>query len=152
MFGSVVIRKQQNKNPHRLKSLERFDILYTHDFNPNSSDLIMFRENVEKEYLGAYLVSLCKMFYEKTSSTNILERHVSNHKTQQTIQTVVSKIIYQCTHCYTVYDERLGDAENNIAAGTSFEELPPSYCCPLCEATKEDFAAVEENKLKMQPE
>ncbi len=152
MFGSVVIRKQQNKNPHRLKSLERFDILYTHDFNPNSSDLIMFRENVEKEYLGTYLVSLCKMFYEKTSSINILERHVSNHKTQQTTQTVVSKIIYQCTHCYTVYDERLGDAENNIAAGTSFEELPPSYFCPLCEATKEDFAAVEEDKLTMQAE
>ena len=147
MFGSVIIRKQQNKNPHRLKSLERFDLLYTPDFNPNSKETVMFRESVEKEHLGTYLVSLCKMFYEKGSSTNILEHHTSNHKTKQPAQEATSKVLYQCSHCYTVYDETLGEPENNLAAGTSFEALPDSYCCPLCEAEKEAFIKVEENLL-----
>jgi len=148
MFGSVIIRRQQNKNPHRLKSLERFDILYSPDFNPNSSELIIFRESVEKDHIGTYLVSLCKMFYEEASSANILE-HVLNETVQQPIQPVASKIIYQCSHCFTVYDEQLGDDENNIAPGTLFEALPQSYQCALCDGGKEDFVAVEEAVLKV---
>jgi rubredoxin len=145
MFGSVIIRRQQNKNPHRLKSLERFDLLYTHDFNPNSKEMVPFRENVEKEHLGTYLVSLCKMFYERVSSTNILEHHTSNNKTQPTAQETISQILYQCSHCFTVYDETLGEPENNITAGTSFETLPDSYCCSLCEAGKEEFVKINAN-------
>lgn len=148
MFGSVIIRKQQNKNPHHLKSLERFDILYSTDFNPNSGELIMFREKVEKEHLGTYLVSLSKIFYERLSSTDILERDVTGGPMPQAMP-VVSKIIYQCRHCFTVYDEQLGDAENNVAAGTSFEELTSSYHCSLCAAGKEDFVGVEALALKV---
>jgi rubredoxin len=148
MFGSVIIRKQQNKNRHRLKSLERFDILYTSDFNPNSKELVTFRESVEKEHLGTYLISLCKMFYERTSSTNILEHHLpSHHKTQQTAEEKISRILHQCFHCYTIYDETLGEPENNIAAGTTFKALPDSYSCPLCEAGKEDFVEVKEQNV-----
>jgi hypothetical protein len=73
MFGSVIIRKQQNKNPHKLKSLERFDILYNPDFNPNSGELIMYRDGVEKDHIGTYLVSLCKLFYEQESKRHALQ-------------------------------------------------------------------------------
>jgi rubredoxin len=52
------------------------------------------------------------------------------------------KILHQCKHCFTVYDAQLGDAENNIKAGTAFEELPEAYHCPLCDAAKEDFIEV----------
>ncbi|KAI9451190.1 hypothetical protein F5148DRAFT_1290295 [Russula earlei] len=58
MFGSVLIRRQQNKNPHRLRTLDRYDILYTKDFNPNSTEYLLFRENMEKSFIGTYLVSL----------------------------------------------------------------------------------------------
>lgn len=62
LFGSIVIRKQQLKMPNRLKSLDRFEILHTFDFNPNSSNLVLYKQDVEKEYLGPYLVSLCKLY------------------------------------------------------------------------------------------
>ncbi|MBD0352144.1 MAG: rubredoxin, partial [Flavisolibacter sp.] len=149
LFGSVIIRKQSTKNPHRLKSLERFDILYTKDFNPNSSELELFRENVEKEHLGTYLVALCKHYYQRGKPKPLLPVTEKNSVAQPAAQ-LLSKIVYQCKHCLTVYDEQVGDEENGIAAGTSFQDLPSSYNCPLCDADKGDFRAIEERRLKTQ--
>jgi rubredoxin len=146
--GSIIIRKQDVRNPGRLKSLERFEILYTTDFNPNSSSFVTFRKDVEKEHLGTYLVSLCKYFYEheseeKKSSLQTLPQEskaISNEEKP-------AKHIYQCRHCFTVYDEELGDIENDIAAGTSFHNLPQHYHCPLCDSGKDDFVAIYKNEL-----
>jgi rubredoxin len=46
---------------------------------------------------------------------------------------------YVCTVCGYVYDPALGDPENNIAAGTTFEDLPDDWVCPVCGATKDQF-------------
>lgn len=145
MFGSVVIRKQQNKNPHRLKALERYDILYKKDFNPNSGELILFRDGVEKDYLGTYLVSLCKSFYEEKTAEPLL---LTETLPQQNEVVRKTTIIHQCSHCQTVYVPALGDEEQGIAPGTDFNSLPLDYACPLCEALKEEFVEVEETQLK----
>ncbi|MEO5995283.1 MAG: rubredoxin [Chitinophagaceae bacterium] len=65
LFGSVVIHKQPNNSANQRKSLDRYDILYTNKFNPNSEEYIEYRKDVLKEHLGTYLVSLCKFFYEE---------------------------------------------------------------------------------------
>jgi rubredoxin len=145
LFGSVIIRKQQVKNPHRLRSLDRYSILYKEGFNPNASKLIPFRENVEKDYLGTYLISLCKFYYEQENS--ILDF------VQPTVTNIVSeekaiKSVYQCKHCFTVYDEAAGDEEQKVAAGTHFCQLPAHYQCPTCEADKEAFIAVDQRELQ----
>ncbi len=145
MFGSVILRKSITKNPDRLRSLERFDILYTKDFNPNSSDLIVYRERVEKDHVGTYLVSLCKLFYEQQS------RPAYNNQTAlstaNTTTPALKKFVYQCNDCLSVYDEILGDTENNIQAGTLFDLLPEDYCCALCNAPKNNFTAVDAASL-----
>jgi rubredoxin len=46
---------------------------------------------------------------------------------------------YICTVCGYVYDPAVGDPENNIAAGTAFEDLPDDWVCPVCGATKDQF-------------
>ncbi len=46
---------------------------------------------------------------------------------------------YTCTICGYVYDPAVGDPDNGIAAGTSFDDLPESWTCPVCGATKSDF-------------
>lgn len=51
---------------------------------------------------------------------------------------------YMCTVCGWVYDEDLGDPENNIEEETIFEEIPDDWICPLCGAEKEDFEEVDE--------
>jgi len=49
---------------------------------------------------------------------------------------------YRCDICGYVYDPAAGEPSAGIAAGTSFEDLPDSYECPVCGAAKDDFTAV----------
>ncbi|PID71854.1 MAG: rubredoxin [Desulfobulbus propionicus] len=46
---------------------------------------------------------------------------------------------YICVNCGYVYDPEQGDPMNDIAPGTSFEELPEEWVCPMCYATKDQF-------------
>lgn len=48
---------------------------------------------------------------------------------------------YTCSICGFVYDEALGDPDNGIAAGTKWEDIPDSWVCPLCGASKDQFEA-----------
>ncbi|MBS3731980.1 MAG: rubredoxin [Desulfobacterales bacterium] len=49
---------------------------------------------------------------------------------------------YECP-CGYVYDPAEGDPENNIAAGTPFEDLPEDWVCPKCSAEKEYFEKLD---------
>ena len=50
---------------------------------------------------------------------------------------------YVCELCGWEYDEEVGSPENGIEPGTSFEDLPEDFVCPLCGAGKEDFEKTE---------
>ena len=55
-----------------------------------------------------------------------------------------SKRKYRCTVCGYIYDPGIGDPEGDIQAGTSFEELPESWVCPVCGVAKSFFEPLEE--------
>jgi rubredoxin len=151
LFGSVVIRKKDNESTNKRRALDRYDILYTLDFNPNSKDVVVFRSNVEKENLGIYLVSLCKYFYESKSQDAQMLHHI--YRQEEKIEATDStdfKLVYQCSHCYTVYDEDLGDEQNNIRPGTLFENLSGDYECAVCAAGKQDFSPIKKQSI-LQP-
>jgi rubredoxin len=46
---------------------------------------------------------------------------------------------YVCKLCGYIYDPAVGDPDNNIPPGTSFEKLPSAWVCPVCGAGKEEF-------------
>lgn len=48
---------------------------------------------------------------------------------------------YVCPICGYVYDEAAGSRDQGIAPGTRWEDLPDSWCCPLCGAPKSSFEA-----------
>ena len=50
---------------------------------------------------------------------------------------------YECTICGYVYDPDEGDPDNAIDPGTSFEDLPDDWVCPVCGASKDQFEIVE---------
>ena len=50
---------------------------------------------------------------------------------------------YVCDLCGYVYDPAVGDAEGCIVSGTSFENIPSDWVCPLCGVTKESFVKTE---------
>ncbi len=45
---------------------------------------------------------------------------------------------YECP-CGYIYDPAEGDADNGIAVGTPFEDLPDDWVCPECGADKDSF-------------
>lgn len=49
---------------------------------------------------------------------------------------------WECLLCGYVYDPEEGDASQDVAPGTSFEDLPDDWVCPDCGASKDDFAKV----------
>jgi len=46
---------------------------------------------------------------------------------------------YICKICGYVYDPAVGDPDNGIKPGTSFEQLPDTWVCPVCGAGKDQF-------------
>ena len=50
---------------------------------------------------------------------------------------------YRCSVCGYIYDEAEGDAENNVAAGTKFADLPEDWACPTCGAGKDAFVKMD---------
>ena len=50
---------------------------------------------------------------------------------------------YVCEICGYEYDEELGDLENDIDAGTTWDELGEDFECPLCGVGKDQFTEAE---------
>jgi len=49
---------------------------------------------------------------------------------------------WMCSVCGYVYDPEEGDPEGGIATGTTFEELPEGWVCPVCGAAKAAFQKI----------
>ena len=47
--------------------------------------------------------------------------------------------IWQCALCAFTYDEAKGMPDEGIAAGTRWEDVPDTWSCPDCAASKSDF-------------
>ncbi len=46
---------------------------------------------------------------------------------------------HECSACGYVYEPAKGDERGNIPAGVSLEDLPASWHCPVCGATRKRF-------------
>jgi len=49
---------------------------------------------------------------------------------------------WKCKVCDYVYDPAKGDPDNNIPAGTLFEDLPDDWVCPECGVGKDQFEKI----------
>ncbi len=50
---------------------------------------------------------------------------------------------YICVACGYVYDPEEGDPFSGIEPGTSFENLPDEWVCPMCGVGKDQFKPVD---------
>ncbi|MBN2655751.1 MAG: rubredoxin [Spirochaetales bacterium] len=55
---------------------------------------------------------------------------------------------YICSVCGYIYDEASGYPEGNIPPGTVWADVPSSFVCPLCGASKADFNEKEDDRAK----
>jgi rubredoxin len=49
-----------------------------------------------------------------------------------------------CESCGFIYDPADGDPDGGIPAGTSFDDIPDDWFCPVCGARKADFERYED--------
>jgi rubredoxin len=49
---------------------------------------------------------------------------------------------WHCSVCGYVYHASQGDLRAGIQPGREFEELPPTWACPVCEAEQDYFEPV----------
>ncbi|MBC7610417.1 MAG: FAD-dependent oxidoreductase [Polaromonas sp.] len=56
--------------------------------------------------------------------------------------------IFICKACGLLYDERKGDEDSGLAAGTRFADIPEDWACPLCGVTKSDFEPYTHEEIK----
>lgn len=142
LSGSVIIRKQEGGGAGQRKVLDRYDVLHTPDFNANSKEFILYREGLEKENLPIYLVSLCKSFYEQQSRKEPAALRFSAEAPDPAVA-AGERPLFQCRHCFTVYDEQYGDPAAGEPPGRPFAETSPDYACPVCGSGKADFRPIE---------
>ena len=50
---------------------------------------------------------------------------------------------YVCIVCGWVYDEEAGSPEDGLPPGTRWKDVPDTWVCPDCGASKSDFDMVE---------
>ncbi len=51
---------------------------------------------------------------------------------------------FACSSCMFTYDESMWEPTLEIDAGTKFEDIGESFCCPWCAGEKEFFAELDE--------
>jgi rubredoxin len=51
---------------------------------------------------------------------------------------------YRCTVCGYLYDPDNGDMVGGIAPGTSFDDLPDEWSCPVCGVDASEFRPAEQ--------
>jgi rubredoxin len=49
---------------------------------------------------------------------------------------------WECKVCGYIYDSERGDSATGIQPGTSFEDIPADWTCPVCGAGKVEFEQV----------
>lgn len=136
LSGSVIIRKQAEGV---------FDVLHSRDFNPNYKDLVLFKSEVPRNELAECLIALCGQYYHILSHSGTTMPELEP-ETEEAINLNAKPSLYQCKYCLTVYDEQYGEPDNGIVVQTAFEDIP-HYTCPVCEAPKGDFLAVEKTNI-----
>lgn len=50
---------------------------------------------------------------------------------------------YICIACGYIYDPEVGDPDNGVTPGTSWEDVPEDWLCPLCGVGKDQFEETE---------
>ncbi len=74
----------------------------------------------------------------KNAPTYIDKKTLDTIKEQKKKQKKPSEL-YKCPVCGYIYDPDKGDPSSGIISGTSFDDLPADWVCPVCETPKDDF-------------
>lgn len=148
VFSNILVRKKSLFTIAGIGFFNLYDILIAQDYNPNERTGTVFARNYIKWFLPEQLRMAIVSFYNQKEKTETSLKQVM-HKSEHPPKKPEVHYVYQCKHCYTIYDEKQGDELNSIAPSTVFDTLPDTYCCSTCEAPKSDHVKILIEKLEV---
>ncbi len=77
-------------------------------------------------------------YYKITKKGTEPERAPTYRKKEPKFAEATGDLFY-CENCGYIYDPAEGDPDTGIKPGTTFEELPEDWVCPVCGASKKHF-------------
>ena len=84
-----------------------------------------------------YYHQIKKGISPQTAPTYIADnKKIENNKERKELGKMVK---YECSVCRYIYDPEKGDPESGVNPGTTFENLPDDWVCPICGAGKDEF-------------
>jgi len=146
IFSSILIRRRYLINFMAVKLFPVYDILCAKDFNPNERTGEIFSSGNPRLILPEQIRRAIYQFY-KQRQKNIRNRKIDINPRVEDIPVEDLEILYQCSNCFSVYNESIGEVENNISVGTTFENLPEDFCCSLCDGDKSGFRKIGHAEL-----
>jgi len=69
--------------------------------------------------------------------------HLKKNINETELKSEVTMKKYVCSVCGYVYDPEIGDPDNGVKPGTKFDDLPDTWVCPMCGASKSEFEPVK---------
>jgi len=129
-YGNILIRL------HSTKKKTSYSVSYTEDFDPASPERIVYDEDLPENALAEKLQWLCGLFYSQLSRNKNEEVPVITPLNKKETE------LYQCSVCYTIYNQTIGDVVAGIGPGVPFNLLPDDYSCPVCEGEKMSYKKV----------
>lgn len=141
-FSSIIIEKVSG-----LKFLKKFDpfgyykVLHAQNFNANTSVYTEFMSNIPRHRLPEILQNVTGKFYAQWIN------EAAKADSKIVIEKERKQRVYQCMHCFSIYDETTGDTLNGISPGTLFRDLPDTFTCQLCNAPKKSFKEADMNVI-----
>jgi rubredoxin len=73
---------------------------------------------------------------------SVLEQNTTTHDESTNTSKGDDMKKYRCLVCGYEYDPEAGDPANGVDPGTSFDDVPDDWTCPVCGAGKEEFEEV----------
>ncbi len=148
VFSSILVRRKSLLTFFGIGFFYVYDILCSHEFNPNERTGFVFSRNNPRWLLPEQLRRAVFSFH--TQRTNRQAKDGAPVKKDNTDKKTKPVYIYQCTDCFTVYDEKEGEPQTGITPGTAFDALDEGYSCSLCENPKTGFVKLEKTQLGLQ--
>ncbi|MBC7887370.1 MAG: rubredoxin [Ferruginibacter sp.] len=147
VFSSILVRRRPLLTIAGIGFFHVYDILCANNFNPNARTGFIYSKGNPKFLLSEQLRRAILSYYAYQQTLRVDEPKKEVAKKEAPAKPLPVDYLHQCVHCLSVYDEKTGEPENGILAGTVFENLPASFCCVLCEAPKEEFIKVDKSKF-----
>ena len=146
VFSSILVRRKPLIRIGKTGFFHVYDILCAKDFNPNERTGFAYSKGNPKFLLAEQLRRAVLSFYRYHAGREDVVLTTNGKKEGLIVERKV-EMVYQCKKCLTVYDEETGDPENGIDPGTLFHQLPDTFCCSVCDASKKDFVQVKKEAL-----